>query len=104
MKVQKGGHARKMNQHLGSKRRSVAVHDAHGLKNFWEEIIEETQAKQKEVEDFQLTRSALNKLRREWTQRLEGRLKMLQKSSEKPKLQSSLLPIEAVQQIQKTVA
>lgn len=50
-----------MNQHLGSKRRGVAVHDARGLKNFWEEIIEETQAKQKEVEDFQLTRSALNK-------------------------------------------
>ncbi|XP_072848448.1 protein FAM240B [Pogona vitticeps] len=92
-----------MNRHSGPKRRPVVIHDAHGLKNFWEEIIE-AHTKQREVEDSRITRSALNKLRREWTQRLEGRIKMLQKTSEKSKVQSSLLPIETFQPIHKTAA
>ncbi|XP_053159235.1 protein FAM240B-like [Hemicordylus capensis] len=92
-----------MNKYIGLKRRGVVVHDAHGLKDFWEEIIE-TQSKQKEIEDSRLTRSALNKLRHEWAQRLEGRIKMLQKTSEKPKGQTALLPIETFQSIHKTAA
>ncbi|XP_062984650.1 protein FAM240B-like [Elgaria multicarinata webbii] len=92
-----------MNRQIGFKHRGVVVHDAHGLKNFWEEIIE-SQTKQKEVEDSRLTRSALNKLRHEWAQRLEGQLKMLQKTSEKPNVQTSLLPIETFQPMHKTAA
>ncbi|XP_060616809.2 protein FAM240B-like [Anolis sagrei] len=92
-----------MNRYTGSKRHHVVVHDAHGLKNFWEEIIE-THSKSKQIEDSRLTRSALNKLRREWAQRLEGRIKMLQKTSEKPKVQGSLLPIETFQPMHKTAA
>ncbi|XP_066473444.1 protein FAM240C [Tiliqua scincoides] len=92
-----------MTKFLGLKRPGVVVHDAHGLKNFWEEIIE-IHTRQKEVEDSRITRSALNKLRHEWAQRLEGRIKMLQKTDGKPRGQTALLPIETFQPIHKTAA
>ncbi|XP_060092397.1 protein FAM240C-like [Heteronotia binoei] len=91
-----------MNKSTGLKRHAVLIYDANGLKNFWEEIIE-VHTKQKEVEDSRLTKSALNKLRCEWAQRLEGRTRMLQKSSEKPEGQHTLLSVDSFQQIQKTV-
>ncbi|XP_077200655.1 protein FAM240B-like [Paroedura picta] len=92
-----------MNKLSGPKRLTVLVYDANGLKNFWEDIIE-VHTKQKEVEDSRLTKSALNKLRCEWTQRLEGRTRMLQKTSEKPKGQNTQLSIDSFQEIQKTVS
>lgn len=45
-----------------------------------------------------------SRLRREWAQRLEGRIKMLQKTDEKPRGQTALLPIETFQAIHKTAA
>ncbi|KAF7250362.1 hypothetical protein EYD10_04041 [Varanus komodoensis] len=92
-----------MNRHTGFKRPGVVVHDAHGLKNFWEEVIE-SYTKQKEMENSRLSRSALSKLRHEWAQRLEGRIKMLKKTSEKPNVHTSLLPIETLQPVHKTAA
>lgn len=92
-----------MNTSTGPKRHMVLIYDANGLKNFWEEIIG-VHTKEKEVEDSRLTKSALNKLRCEWTQRLERRTRMLQKTSEKPKGQNTLLSIDSFQQIQKAVS
>ncbi|XP_039401935.1 protein FAM240C-like [Mauremys reevesii] len=81
----------------------IFVHDAKGLKNFWEKIIEK-HTQQQQGEDSRLSRSALKKLRREWTQRLEGRIKMLQKSCGEQEGQMSLLSIETFQPIDKTAA
>ncbi|XP_070791754.1 protein FAM240B-like [Pituophis catenifer annectens] len=82
-----------MDSYIGSKRHPIIIGDAHGLKKFWEEIIE-TYTKQKEDEDSRLHGSALNKLRHEWTLRLENQIKMLQKNSENGKVQDNLSPIE----------
>ncbi|XP_063152786.1 protein FAM240B-like [Candoia aspera] len=82
-----------MDRSIGSNRRAIVICDAHHLKKFWERIIE-TCTKQKEDEDSRLHRSALNKLRHEWTLRLENQIKMLQKNSENGKVQDSLSPIE----------
>ncbi|EMP39326.1 hypothetical protein UY3_03438 [Chelonia mydas] len=49
------------------------------------------------------TRSAAG-LRREWTQRLEGRIKMLQKSCGEQEAQMSLLSVQTFQPIDKTAA
>lgn len=49
-----------MNRYSVPKRHTVVIHDARGLKNFWEEIIE-THTKQRKVEDSRITRSALHK-------------------------------------------
>lgn len=92
-----------MNKSTGLKGHTVLVYDTNGLKNFWEEIIE-ANTKQKEVEDLRQTKSALNKLRCEWTQRLEGQTRMLQKTSEKSTGQNTLLSIDAFQQIQNTLS
>nr|XP_056704970.1 protein FAM240C [Euleptes europaea] len=84
-----------MNKATGLKRHGVVIYDANGLKNFWEEVIE-VHTKQKEVEDSRLTKSALNKLRSEWAQRLEGRTRMLQ-TTKKLKGQNTLLSIDTFQ-------
>lgn len=45
---------------IGSNHHPIVICDAHGLKKFWEKIIE-TYTKQKEDEDSRLHQSALNK-------------------------------------------
>ncbi|XP_029141946.1 protein FAM240A-like [Protobothrops mucrosquamatus] len=77
----------------GSNHHPIVICDAHGLKKFWEKIIE-TYTKQKEDEDSRLHQSALNKLRHEWTLRLENQIKILQKNSENGKVQDNLSPVE----------
>ncbi|XP_051852698.1 protein FAM240C [Antechinus flavipes] len=91
-----------MSKNYRWKHPEMTVHDAGGLKNFWEKKIEH-HAKQVENENSRISRSALDKLRCEWTRRLEGRLKMLQQPQEEPK-KSSLLPIESFHLADKTVA
>ncbi|KAG8130731.1 hypothetical protein E2320_017427, partial [Naja naja] len=84
----------KMDSYIGSKHHPIIVIcDAQGLKKFWEEIIE-IYTKQKEDEDSRLHQSALNRLRHEWTLRLENQIKTLQKNSENGKVQDNLSPIE----------
>ncbi|XP_044513485.1 protein FAM240C [Monodelphis domestica] len=80
----------------------ITVHDAGGLKNFWEKKIEH-HAKKVQNEDSRISKSALDKLRCEWAQRLERRIKMLQQPEEVSK-KSSLIPIESFPLIDKTVA
>ncbi|XP_074059175.1 protein FAM240C [Macrotis lagotis] len=91
-----------MSKNYRWKHPGLTVHDAGGLKNFWEKKIE-YHAKQVQSENSRISRSALEKLRCEWAQRLEGRLKMLQQPQKVPK-ESSLLPIESFHLVDKTVA
>ncbi|XP_036605562.1 protein FAM240C [Trichosurus vulpecula] len=91
-----------MSKSYRRKHPKMTVHDAGGLKNFWEKKIEH-HAKQVQNENSRISRSALDKLRCEWAQRLERRLKMLQQPEEGPK-KSSLLPIESFPLVDKTVA
>ncbi|NXL95250.1 F240B protein, partial [Alectura lathami] len=78
-------------------------YDAEELKNFWEKVIQE-KTRQREGEESRLSKSALNKLRREWTQRLEGRTKQVQAQMKKQKEQMTQLSIEALPSPDKTVA
>ncbi|XP_072452970.1 protein FAM240C [Notamacropus eugenii] len=91
-----------MSKNYRRKRLEMTVYDADGLKNFWEKKIEH-HAKRVQSENSRISRSALEKLRCEWAQRLERRLKMLQQSQELPK-KSSLLPIKSFHLVDKTVA
>ncbi|XP_031464050.1 protein FAM240B-like [Phasianus colchicus] len=91
-----------------SKRSNFERHKMHGpeaveLKNFWEKAIQE-QTRQRESEESRLSKSALNKLRHEWTQRLEGRTKLVHAHLKKQKEQMALLSIEAHHLSDKTVA
>ncbi|XP_062454940.1 protein FAM240B-like [Rhea pennata] len=92
-----------MSKHTNFKRHKMAGYDAERLKNFWEKTIQE-QTKQREGEEARLSRSALNKLRHEWTQRLEGRAKQVQAHTKRQKEQMTLLSIEDLSSIDKTVA
>ncbi|KAM4050608.1 protein FAM240B-like [Anomaloglossus baeobatrachus] len=67
-------------------RRQILAHDADGLKNFWEKKIEK-QTMDHQIEDARRHKSALSKLREEWTQRLQFRLNMLQSLQEEQKRQ-----------------
>ncbi|XP_044302119.1 protein FAM240B-like [Varanus komodoensis] len=58
-------------------RHEVLACETGELKNFWEKTIEE-QTQHSKAEKDRKQKSALTKLRREWTERLEKRLKMLQ--------------------------
>ncbi|XP_053312729.1 protein FAM240B-like [Spea bombifrons] len=69
-----------------SGRREIMARDADGLKNFWEKKIEKQTAAH-EYEDTRRSKSALSKLREEWRQRLESRVKMLQSLQEEQKKQ-----------------
>ncbi|XP_073509088.1 protein FAM240B-like [Phyllobates terribilis] len=69
-----------------SSRRQILAHDADGLKNFWEKKIEK-QTVEHQIEDARRHKSALSKLREEWTQRLEFRLNMLQSLQDEQKRQ-----------------
>ncbi|XP_019410992.1 PREDICTED: uncharacterized protein LOC109323771 [Crocodylus porosus] len=92
-----------MNKNISFKHHKIIVHDAAGLKNFWENIIEK-HAKQQEGEETRLNRSALNKLRHEWAQRLEGRIKMLQNTGGEQKEGMGLLSFETFHPTHKTAA
>ncbi|KAI2552712.1 FAM240B isoform 2 [Pan troglodytes] len=56
----------------------------HELKSFWEKEISK-QTFYRELEEDRQERSALKKLREEWRQRLERRLRMLDNPVEKEK-------------------
>ncbi|XP_053910753.1 protein FAM240B-like isoform X2 [Cuculus canorus] len=92
-----------MSKHTNSRCHKMVGHDAEGLKNFWEKVIQE-QTKQREGEESRLSKSALNKLRHEWTLRLEGQARQVQAHTKMQKEQMTLLPIDALSSPVKTVA
>ncbi|PKU40770.1 hypothetical protein llap_8911 [Limosa lapponica baueri] len=92
-----------MSKHTNFRRHKMGGHDAEELKNFWEKVIQE-QTKQREGEESRLSKSALNKLRHEWTLRLEGRARQVQVHMKTQEEQMTLLPIEALPSPDKTVA
>ncbi|NXV52972.1 F240A protein, partial [Uria aalge] len=92
-----------MSKHTNFRHHRMGGHDAEGLKNFWEKVIQE-QTKQRESEESRLSKSALNKLRHEWTMRLEGRARQVQTHTKMQKEQMTLLSIEAIPSPDKTVA
>ncbi|XP_054843157.1 protein FAM240B-like isoform X2 [Eublepharis macularius] len=62
-------------------RHEVLACETGGLKNFWEKTIEK-QTQHLEVERERKQKSALTKLRNEWMERLEKRLKMIKANDE----------------------
>ncbi|NWR71775.1 F240A protein, partial [Centropus unirufus] len=92
-----------MSKHTNIRCPKMGSHDAEGLKNFWEKVIQE-QTKQREGEESRLSKSALNKLRHEWTLRLEGQARQVQAHMKKHKEQATLLSIEALPLSLKTVS
>ncbi|XP_068032158.1 protein FAM240B-like isoform X3 [Anomalospiza imberbis] len=92
-----------MSKHTNFKRHRMCGHDAEELKKFWEKVIQE-QTKQQEAEEFRLSKSALNKLRQEWTLRLEGRVRQVQAHMKTREEQMTPLSIEALPSPDKTVA
>ncbi|XP_028940716.1 protein FAM240B-like [Antrostomus carolinensis] len=92
-----------MSKHANCRRHKMGGQDAEGLKNFWEKVIQE-QTKQREVEESRLSKSALNKLRQEWTLQLEGRARQVQAPTKTLKEQMTPLSIEALPLPDKTAA
>ncbi|XP_074875859.1 protein FAM240A-like [Buteo buteo] len=92
-----------MSKHTNFRHYKMGGNDAEGLKNFWEKVIQE-QTKQREGEESRLSKSALNKLRHEWTLRLEGRARQVQAHAKTQKEQMTLLSIETLPSPDKTVA
>ncbi|KAM4640499.1 protein FAM240B-like [Amazona ochrocephala] len=92
-----------MSKHTNFRRHKMCGHDAEGLKNFWEKVIQE-QTKQRESEESRLSKSALSKLRHEWTLRLEGRARQVQAQMKKQKERMMMLSIETLPSPDKTVA
>ncbi|NWH43695.1 F240A protein, partial [Fregata magnificens] len=92
-----------MSKHNNFRRHKMGSHDAEGLKNFWEKVIQE-QTKEREGEESRLSKSALNKLRQEWTLRLEGRARRIQVHTQTQKEQMTLMSIEGLPSPDKTVA
>ncbi|NXQ48250.1 F240B protein, partial [Catharus fuscescens] len=84
-------------------RHRMGGHDAEELRNFWEKVIQE-QTKQQEAEESRLSKSALNKLRHEWTLRLEGRARQIQAHMKTQEEQITPVSIEALPSPDKTVA
>uniref|UniRef100_G1R2N1 Family with sequence similarity 240 member B n=1 Tax=Nomascus leucogenys TaxID=61853 RepID=G1R2N1_NOMLE len=70
------------NQYI--RREVFCCETCHELKSFWEKEISK-QTFYRELEEDRQERSALKKLREEWRQRLERRLKMLDNPDEKEK-------------------
>nr|XP_056705092.1 protein FAM240B-like [Euleptes europaea] len=62
-------------------RHEVLACETGELKSFWEKTIEK-QTQHLEVERERKQRSALTRLRNEWTERLEKRLKMIKAHNE----------------------
>ncbi|OCT97951.1 hypothetical protein XELAEV_18010179mg [Xenopus laevis] len=75
-----------MNKKNLNGRRNIMSHDADGLKNFWEKKIDK-QTTEYKCEHERKNKSALSKLREEWSQRLESRINMLQSLNEDQKKQ-----------------
>ncbi|NXG16091.1 F240A protein, partial [Grallaria varia] len=92
-----------MSKHINFRRHKMSGHDAEGLKNFWEKVIQE-QTKQQEAEESRLSKSALNKLRHEWTVRLEGRARQVQAHMKTRDEHMTPLSLEALTSPDKTVA
>ncbi|NWU68323.1 F240A protein, partial [Pterocles burchelli] len=92
-----------MSKHTNFRSHKMGGHDAEGLKNFWEKVIQE-QTKQREGEESRLRKSARNKLRHEWTLRLEGQARQVQVHKKTQKEQMTLLPIEVLPSPDKTVS
>ncbi|KAM9367559.1 protein FAM240B-like [Phaethornis superciliosus] len=92
-----------MIKHTNFRHHNMCSHDAESLKNFWEKIIQE-QTKQRESEESRLRKSALNKLRQEWTLQLEGRARQVQEHTKTQKEQMMLTSIETLSSTDKTVA
>ncbi|XP_062480720.1 protein FAM240B-like [Pezoporus occidentalis] len=92
-----------MSKHTSFRRHKMCGPDAEGLKNFWEKVIQE-QTKQRECEESRLSKSALSKLRHEWTLRLEGRARQAQAQMKMQKEQMMMLTIETLPSPDKTVA
>ncbi|XP_054356012.1 protein FAM240B [Pongo pygmaeus] len=70
------------NQYI--RREVFCCETCHELKSFWEKEISK-QTFYRELEEDRQERSALKKLREEWRQRLETRLRMLDNPDEKEK-------------------
>ncbi|NXI36586.1 F240A protein, partial [Galbula dea] len=92
-----------MSKHTNFRCHKKGDHDAERLKNFWEKVIHE-QTKQREGEEFRLSKSALNKLRHEWTLQLEGRKQQVQMHTKMEKEQMMLKSTEGLPSPHKTVA
>ncbi|NWV25778.1 F240B protein, partial [Origma solitaria] len=92
-----------MSKPMNIRRHRMGGHDAEELKSFWEKVIQE-QTKQQEAEESRLSKSALNKLRQEWTLRLEGRVRQVQAHTKAQDGQMTPLSIEALPSPDKTVA
>ncbi|NXX44606.1 F240B protein, partial [Tricholaema leucomelas] len=92
-----------MSKHTNFIHHKMGSYDAKGLKNFWEKVIHE-QTKQREGEESRLSKSSLNKLRHEWTLRLEGRAKQIEVHAKMEKKQMVPPSIEALSSPDKTVA
>ncbi|NXD27902.1 F240A protein, partial [Spelaeornis formosus] len=92
-----------MSKDSNFRRHRIGGHDAEELKNFWEKVIQE-QTKQQEAEESRLSRSALNKLRHEWTLRLEGQVRQVQAHMKTRQEQTTPLSIEVLPSADKTVA
>ncbi|XP_053555936.1 protein FAM240B-like [Bombina bombina] len=84
-------------------RREIIAHDADGLKNFWERKIEK-QTVDHQHENARKSKSALSKLREEWTQRLDCRLKMLHSFQEEQRRYLYASPTESFQSNANTAA
>ncbi|NWZ68090.1 F240A protein, partial [Acrocephalus arundinaceus] len=92
-----------MSKHMNFRHQGMCGHDAEELKKFWEKVIQE-QTKQQEAEESRLSKSALNKLRQEWTLQLEGRVRQVQVHMKTQEEQMTPLSIEALPSPDKTVA
>ncbi|KAG8455331.1 hypothetical protein GDO86_001507 [Hymenochirus boettgeri] len=92
-----------MNKKNPTGRREVIARDAGGLKKFWEKKIEK-QTVEHQSEHERKNKSALTKLRQEWTQMLESRIKMLQCFHEDQKRQLYAGSKESSQNNVKTTA
>ncbi|NXJ65002.1 F240B protein, partial [Rostratula benghalensis] len=92
-----------MSKHANFRHHKIGGHDAEMLKNFWEKVIQE-QTMQREGEESRLSKSALNKLRHEWTLRLEGRARQVQAHKKTQEEQMTMLSIEALPSPDKTFA
>ncbi|KAF1405907.1 hypothetical protein FQV23_0007929, partial [Spheniscus humboldti] len=64
-------------------RHEVRGCETSNLRNFWEKTIEQ-QTRYLQIEKERQQRSALTKLRNEWMERLEKRIKMLRTQPEDP--------------------
>ncbi|MEE6459647.1 hypothetical protein FKM82_000679 [Ascaphus truei] len=92
-----------MNNKNSLYRREIISKNAGGLKNFWEMKIEK-QTADHQFEDARRTKSALSKLREEWSHMLECRINMLQSFHDEQRRQLYGAPNESFQPKANTAA